>query len=76
MGLGQDYIDQLASGDKQKIMCVLGVAGGAAAAGGMAAGLYFAPANAVPAAGTAFNATAAGADRRHNLLFQRHIPIT
>ncbi|MDC8771740.1 hypothetical protein [Roseateles albus] len=60
MGAVQDYIDLLASGDKQKINCVLMGAGVGALGGGVAAGLAFAPANAVPVAGQAFNATAAG----------------
>jgi hypothetical protein len=58
--LAQDYIDLIASGDKQKISCVLLAAGGAASISGLAAGAYFAPANVVPGAGTAINATAAG----------------
>jgi hypothetical protein len=60
MGAAQDYIDLLASGDKQKIDCVLMGAGAGALGGGVAAGLAFAPTNAVPVAGQAFNATAAG----------------
>lgn len=55
----QDYIDLLASGDKNKISCVLMAAGASAGLSGLAAGITFAPANAVPVAGTAFNVTAA-----------------
>jgi|CXWL01.2.fsa_nt_gi hypothetical protein len=58
--LTQDYIDLIASGDKQKIGCVLLAAGSAAGVSGLAAGTVFAPANVVPVAGQAFNATAAG----------------
>jgi hypothetical protein len=58
--LGQDYIDLIASGDRKKIGCVLLAAGTAAGVSGLAAGVYFAPANAVPVAGQAMNATAAG----------------
>jgi hypothetical protein len=58
--LGQDYIDLIASGDRKKIGCVLLAAGTAAGVSGLAAGVYFAPANAVPGAGQAMNATAAG----------------
>ncbi len=60
MGAAQDYIDLLASGDAQKINCVLMGAGAGALGGGLAAGLAFAPSNVVPVAGQAFNATAAG----------------
>ena len=59
MGMAQDYIDLIASGDEAKIKCVLAASAAGAATGGVAAGLYFAPANAVPVAGTAFNASAA-----------------
>ncbi len=58
--LAQDYVDLIASGDKQKISCVLLAAGAAAGASGLAAGIYFAPTNVVPGAGQAINATAAG----------------
>lgn len=58
--LTQDYIDLMASGDRQKIGCVLLAAGVAAGTSGVAAGTLFAPANVVPVAGQAFNATAAG----------------
>ena len=58
--LRQDYIDLIASGDRQKISCVLLAAGAAAGISGFAAGAYFAPANVVPGAGQAINATAAG----------------
>ncbi len=58
--LTQDYIDLIASGDKQKIGCVLLAAGSAAAVSGVAVGTLFAPTNVVPVIGTAINATAAG----------------
>lgn len=57
--LATEVIDLFASGERQKIECVLFSAGGGAISGGLAAGLLFAPANAVPVAGTAFNGTAA-----------------
>ncbi len=60
MGLASDYIDLLSSGDREKIGCVLLASSVAAGASGVAAGVFFAPANVVPVAGTAFNATAAG----------------
>lgn len=61
--LAKNYIDLIASGDKKKILCVLGVAGSAAAVSGMAAGAFFAPAEVVPGPGTAIHggATAIGA---------------
>lgn len=58
--LAHDYIDLIASGDKQKISCVLLAAGAAAGASGLAVGTAFAPTNVVPGAGQAINATAAG----------------
>jgi hypothetical protein len=58
--LAGDYIDLVASGDKRKISCVLLAAGSAAGVSAIAAGTYFAPANVVPGAGQAMNATAAG----------------
>jgi hypothetical protein len=58
--LGSDMIDLIASGDRQKIECVLAATATGAAVSGIAAGLFFAPANVVPVAGQAFNAAAAG----------------
>jgi len=58
--LASQIIDLFASGERQKIECVLFAATGGAVSGGLAAGLLFAPANAVPVAGTAFNGAAAG----------------
>ena len=58
--LSQDYFDLIASGDKQKIHCVLLAAGAGSITGGLAAGTYFAPANIAPGVGQTLNATAAG----------------
>ena len=60
MSMADDYIDLLASGDEQKIKCVLMAAAGGALIGGYGSGVAFAPANVIPGAGTAFNAVAAG----------------
>jgi hypothetical protein len=59
MSSADDFVDLLASGDAQRIECVLFAAMGGAVTGGLGAGIAFAPSNVVPVAGQAFNATAA-----------------
>ena len=58
--LASEVIDLFASGEREKIECVVFAAGAGAVTGGLAAGLAFAPSNVVPVAGTAFNGAAAG----------------
>lgn len=60
MSMFSQYVDLLANGDEARIKCVLAAALTGAGAGGLGAGLAFAPANVVPAAGQAINAGAAG----------------
>jgi hypothetical protein len=60
MSMFEQYVDLLSSGDEARIKCVLAAALSGAAAGGLGAGIAFAPANAAPVAGQAINAGAAG----------------
>lgn len=60
MSMFDQYVDLLSSGDEARIKCVLAAALSGATAGGLGAGLAFAPANVAPGAGQAINAGAAG----------------